>query len=234
MGQTRGQIKTSVRQNLDDAGVSFYSDDDLNESLQDAYDDIAAMSQCICKTVNVQWLGQLSYYNFVTDLGLNDYLATVAIFNYATNMWLRDDLNIRDLDRIRRDWENWIGTPQFWCSSDPNHIAIAPKYGQNDAFGGAFDMFSFDDAFNIGSLGSLGQFKLLYWAQAPRLQTDASTFLMASDVQNLLEFYCTADMLETAEEFSKAQEYWEKYYNSLVDYSSRVKRNNKADLLLRV
>ena len=33
MGQTRGQLKTTIRTNLDDAGVSFYSDDDLNDSL---------------------------------------------------------------------------------------------------------------------------------------------------------------------------------------------------------
>ena len=234
MGQNRGQLKTTVRQNLDDAGVTFYSDDDLNESLQDAYDDIAILSQCICKNKTLQWIGDLSYLNFKEDYGVLDYLATVAIFNYSTNMWLRDDLTIRDLDRIRRDWELWVGTPQFWCTSDPLHIAIAPKYPPAGASPGAFNPLAFSDAFFIGTVSSLGNFKLVYWAQAPVLTGDSSIFLMASDVQNLLEFYTTADMLESAEEFGKASEYWEKYYNSLVEYSARVKRNNKADLLLRV
>lgn len=233
MGQTRGQIKTIVRANLDDSGISFYSETDLNESLQDAYDDIASLSQCICLSVDLDWIGSLSYINFVTDYGLSDYLATVAIFNYSTKRWLRDDLNLRDFDRIRRDWENWIGTPQFWASSDPLHIAVAPKYLATAGGSGSFDYLSFSDAFDIGS-GSIGTFKLLYWAQAPVLASDLSTFLMASDVQNMLEFYATADMLEAAEEFGKAQEYWEKYYNSLMQYSERVKRNNKSDLLLRV
>ena len=84
MGQTRGQLKTTIRTNLDDAGVSFYSDDDLNDSLQDAYDDVVCMSQCVTRTVVLDWISQLTYINFNSDYGLNDYLATVAIFNYAT------------------------------------------------------------------------------------------------------------------------------------------------------
>src|ERR1017187_6984816 len=234
MGQNRGQIKLTVRQNLDDNGVSFYSDDDLNESLQDAYDDIVCMSQCVTKTVTLKWIGSLSYYDFKNDLGLVDYLAPVAIFNYATNRWLRDDLTLRDLDRLRRDWELWIGTPQFWCSSDPAHIAIAPKYQDSGVTPGAFAPLAFSNAFFIGTVSTLSNFKLVYWATAPVLSGDSDNFLTASDVQNLFEFYCTADMLEGAEEFDKASEYWEKYYSSLVEYSSRVKKINRSDLLLRV
>lgn len=233
MGQTRGQIKATVRANLDDAGVSFYSDTDLNESFQDAYDDITVISQCIIKSVDLTWIGDLSYYNFVSDFGVGDYFCTIAIFNYATNRWLRDDLTIRDFDRIRRDWELWVGTPQYWASADPLHIAIAPKYLAQTTTG-SFDSFSFSDAYDIGTTSVVQRFKLLYCASAPTLNNDLNTLLTASDVQNLFEFYVTADMLESAEEYTKAQEFWEKYYNSLNQYAERVKRNNKADLLLRV
>jgi len=231
MGQTRGQIKATVRLNLDDLGISFFSETDFNESFQDAYDDIVSMSQCIAKTVDLAWIGGLTYYNFQQDCGVSDYLATVAIFNYSTKRWLRDDLNLRDFDRLRRDWELWIGTPQYWAPSDPKRIAIAPKY---DTVHGAFAPLAFSSAYFIGGGAGVNAFKLLYWATAPTLISDLSTFLTAADVQNLFEFYVTADQLEAAEEYSKAAEYWEKYYNSLVEYSSRVKRNNKADLLLRV
>ncbi len=233
MGQTRGQLKTTIRINLNDSGVTFWSESDLNDSLQDAYDDIVCLSQCVVKSVTLNWLGNLSYYNFRDDYGITDYLATVAIFNNATNLWLRDDLNLRDLDRLRRDWECWVGTPQFWVTSDPLHIAIAPKYNTLAVLG-AFNPFAFSDAFFIGSSSLVQTFKLVYWAQAPVLLNDSSTFLTASDVQNLFEFYTTADMLEQAQEFTKASEYWDKYYNSLIEYSDRVKVNNKSDLLLRV
>jgi hypothetical protein len=236
MGQTRGQIKTTVRTNLNDSGVTFWSEDDLNDSFQDAYDDVVCLSQCIVKSVVIHWIGDLSYLNFVNDYGISDYLTTVAIFNNSTNLWLRDDLNLRDFDRLRRDWEFWSGTPQFWASSDPLHIAIAPKYPTpTNGTNSVFNASAFSGVFFIGSNATaLGTFKLVYLAQAPALSDDSSTFFTASDVQNLFEFYVTADMLEQAQEFTKATEYWEKYYSSLEEYSDRVKRNNKSDLLLRV
>lgn len=212
MGLNRGQLKTNVRTNLDDEGLgTFYSEDDLNDSLQDAYDDIVVLTQCIPKTVTINWISSLSYYDFSNDCGINDYLATVAIFNNLTNRWLRDDLNLRDFDRLRRDWEIWEGTPQFWAPSDPKRIAIAPRYAL-----------------------SPGSFKLLYWAQAPVLATDSDILLTANDVQNLFEFYCTGDMLEQQQEFTKAAEYWEKYFNSIDEYAQRVKNNSKSDVLLRI
>jgi hypothetical protein len=232
MGLNRGQIKSIVRTNLDDAGISFYNDNDLNESIQDSYDDIACFTQCISKSISLFWQANLSYYNFVS-LGISDYLGTTAIFNSVTNRWLRDDLNLRDFDRLRRDWETWQGTPQFWAPSDPLNIALCPKYIDPNT-GRAFDQYAFSSAFYIGSLNQFGQFKLFYWALAPTLVDDNSTFLIASDMQNLLEFYVTADMLEQAEEFVKAAEYFEKYFNGVQQYAARVKAINKSDLLLRV
>ena len=234
MGQTRGQLKTTIRENLADQNVTFYTDTDLNNSLQDAYDDIACLTQCISKSVTLNWISELSYYDF-KNLGVSDYLGCTAIFNHVTNMWLRDDLTLRDFDRIRRDWELWIGTPQFWAPSDFQRIAVAGKYKLGVASGGAFYGLAFSNAFYIDSgFVGLGTFDLYYWAVAPVLVDDSSTFLIASDMQNLLEFYSTADRLEDAQEFIKANEYWEKYYNGIEQYAARVKQNNKTDLLLRV
>lgn len=212
MGQTRGQLKLTIRTNLDDAGVTFYSETDLDDSFQDCYEDITCLSQCIVKSVTLSWVADLSYLNFVSDYGLIDYLAATAIFNYNTNRWLRDDLNLRDFDKLRTDWELWSGTPQFWATCDPLHIAIAPKYSTDVS----------------------GTFKLVYWALAPVLSSDSDTLLVSSDVQSLFEFYVTADLLEQAQEYSKASEFWQKYYTSLEEYSNRVKRINKSDLLLRI
>jgi hypothetical protein len=213
MGQTRGQLKATVRVNLDDAGITFFSENDLNDSFQDAYDDIVCLTQCIPQVADgLSWLANLCYYNPISDLGVTDYLGVIAIFNYSTNRWLRDDLTLRDFDRIQRNWENWQGTPQYWVSSDPLHFAIAPNYGSVPQ----------------------GLFKLVYCATAPALIDDTSTFLIASDMQDLIEFYTTADMLEQAQEYNKALDYWEKYYEHIDVYATRVKKSNASDLLLRV
>ena len=235
MAKTRGQVKAEVQNNLIELNFNFYSDEDLNNSVQDAYDDITILTQCIQKKITLPWISNLSYYNFTNQLP--DYLGTIAIFNNVTNQWLRDDLSLKDFDRIRRDWENWIGTPLFWAPSDPDRIAIAAKYFGANILYGAFDFASFNNqAFFINNSVqfSLGTFNLFYWALAPMLISDSDTFLIASDKTTALTRYCTADLLEQAQEFNKAQTFWQPYQEDIESYADRVKRNCKSDLLLRV
>lgn len=230
---TLAQIKATVRSNLSDAGVTSYTEVDLNESMQDAYDDIVILSQCITKRVTLTWQNLLSYYDFST-LGVSDYLNTIGIFNNVTNMWLRDDLSLRDFDRVRRDWENGIGSPQFWAPSSPSNVAVMPKYSSTTASAGAFFGGSSSSAYYIGSAGGLGTYILLYSATAPTFTADTDVPLIAVDVQVLLEYYVTADMLEQFEEFTKAGEFWLKYTTDIEEYAQRVKLNNRSDLLLRI
>lgn len=229
---TRSQLKDDLRINLADVGITFFSEEDLEDSIQDAYDDIVSLTQCIQKNVTLSWIPNLVYYNFKSLLA--DYLGTTAIFNTQTNMFLRDDLNLRNLDQLRRDWEMWVGAPQYWVSSDPDNIVIVPHY-IGSFTNGAFFSGAFSSAFFInGATASVGTYKLFYWATAPVLSADSDSFLLAADFEDLLEFYVTGDMLEQAEEFTKASEYWDKYYNGVTAYKDRVKRVNKSDLLLRI
>lgn len=247
MGKTRGDIKAEVQNNLIELNFNFYSDLDLNNSIQDAYDDIVILTQCIQKKVTLHWVSNLNYYNFTNILP--DYLGTIAIFNNVTNQWLRDDLNLKDFDRIRRDWETWIGPPMFWAPSDCDRIAVAAKYlGGNPipvppiTVPGAFDKYSFyEGAFWTETVipqppipPDLGTFNLHYWVTAPPLISDSDTFLIANDMTTALTRYCTADLLEQAQEYNKAQSFWQPYLVDIDEYSDRVKRNCKSDLLLRI
>jgi hypothetical protein len=247
MSKTRAQIKGDIQTNLTDLNINFYSDTDLNNSVQDAYDDIVSLTQCIQKQVTLPWKSKLSYYNH-KKLLVSDYLGTIAIFNNVTNQWLRDDLSLKDFDRIRRDWETWIGTPLFWAPSDPDNIAVCPKYVGADPIPvppiivpGVFDDDSYFNSFVIEQaipqppiLPDIGTYTLYYWATAPVLTSDSDTFLIADDKETLLSQYSTADLLEQAQEFNKAGSFWQPYTQDIEDYADRVKRNCKADLLLRV
>lgn len=237
MGKTRGQIKADIKDNLAELNLDFYSDDDINQSIQDAYDDIAVLTQCIQKPVTLNWISNLSYYNFQLRYQVSDYLGTIAIFNNLSNLWLRDDLSLKDFDRIRRDWENWIGTPIFWAPSDPQNIAICPKMLGAALTYGAFDGGSFlNSAYYVNNSAevNIGSFILYYWATAPTLVTDNDVLLIASDQGTTITQYCTADLLEQCQEFNKAQSYWRPYFENIDEYADRVKRNCKADLLLRL
>lgn len=230
---TRGELKTTVRTNLADAAITFYSENDLDDSIQDAYDDIVAMSKCILKKVtSLTFEPYLSYYDF-SEFGIADYMGTVAIFNNTTKRWLVDDCSLKDFDRMRRDWEKWTGQPQFWAPSDPERIAIVPK-STGTITSGAFSQIAFTDDYYISSITGTGTFDLYYWAIAPTLTSDSDTFLISSNMQVLLEYYVTGDLIEQATEYTKALGWWTKYYPTLEDYTERVSRINKSDLLLRV
>lgn len=212
MGYTRASLRDVIQVNLAEKGLStgFFSVDELNESIQDAYNEVVAKSYCLIKNTTLNFVNDTNYYAFLS-LGVADYMGTVGIFNNNTNRWLFDNITARDLDRLRRDWETWYGQPLFWCQHSLKYIIITPKL-----------------------LTATGNFKLHYYAFAPTLTSDSDTFLIADDMQTLLELYCTADLLETAEEASKAIIWWDQYFGNLNKYKTRCIDQARSDLLFRV
>lgn len=208
---TFAEIRDDIRSNLDDAGVIHFTSDDVIDSLQDAYDDIAFQSRCIIKSVSLNFLTE-PYIDMA--FWVEDFLAATAIFNKNTNRWLLDCLTIRDFDKVRTDWEVWQGTPLFWAHANFHILALVPTYSAVPTQG----------------------FDLYYAAKAPTIQTatiSTDTPLIDVDMQDLLTNYCTADLLEQDEEYVKAGEFWKLYIDTLEDYTNRVQRRARRDLLVR-
>ncbi len=201
---TFSDVKLNVRANLDDAGVTFYSLDDLIDSIQDAYDDISFQAKNIIKKTQISFKTS-PYYDFSI---LEDFIQTIAIFNNNTNRFLKDNLSLRDFDKLRSDWEIWSAIPEWFCPADLKMNVIVPYYG-------TVPLYKFD---------------LYYAAQAPTLN-DSDIPLIKNDSQKLLEWYSTADMLEQAEEYTKALPYWNLYIEHLDLYKEEVQLSAKRDLL---
>jgi hypothetical protein len=220
MGITLGQQITNIQINLGGAGVTYYTVEEIANSIQDAYNEIAALVLYNVKKVTLNWPAYINFFDFVNYFGVTDYLGTIAIFNNSTDQFLRDDVQLRDFDRLRRDWEWWSGTPQFWAPHSPQYIAITPSYPPNTA-------------------GLT--FVLYYYAQSPiivgepidPINNDA-TFLIASDMDDIIEFYTTADLLETAEEPNKAVSWWKHYLDHIVQYKERSHALAKYELLMKI
>jgi hypothetical protein len=204
------QLKTDTRINLNDSGVLNFSVQDLDDSMQDAYDDIVSLTQCIIKKTTLNWTGQLSYYDFGSLIAEGDYLAVIAIRNNVNNEWLDDNKNMRDFDMMGVDWELRSGTPLWWAVLNFKYTAIYPRY-----------------------INSSGNFDLYYWATAP-LIINSENPLIAPDFQDLLTKYSTMDLLESFEEFSKASIFWNDYNTHIEKYRERVKNLAKTDLLIRI
>lgn len=208
---TRAQLRAILKVNLAESGITNgqFNDDEINDSIQDAYNEIVKSTYCIIKTTNVNFVNNCTYYDFVA-LGVTDYMGCIAIFNNNTNWWLRDDIQLRDYQRLRRDWETWNGQSQFWAGHSLKYVALAPKL-----------------------LTAVGYMVLTYWAFAPIL-TDSDTPLVASDMQSLFEYYCMGDLLDGADEPMKAADWWKQYKTNIPKYKERCKNLAKAQLLLRV
>lgn len=209
---TRAELRANIRVNLEDAGVLYYTDEEINDSMQDAYNEICSKTRCLVHKSIIGWTSELNYWDFTpTGFNLDRYMGTVAIYNHASNLWLRDDVNIRDLHRIRRDWELWRGQPQFWTPHSLQFIVVCP-------------------CLQVG----VGQFDLWYYQAAPQFVSDTDVPVIAADMHSLFEFYCTGDLLETAEETGKAQRWRLDYATNLEEYKERCHNLAKSQLLLRV
>jgi hypothetical protein len=205
-------LRSNVRANLQDFSIGFFDDETINQLINDGYQEVASRCRCIIKSAQLQQIARNPYYDFI-KLGVSDYLGVIGIFNQDTQFWLRDDISIRDYDRLRRNWEIWTGQPQFWTPHSLQYVAIAP---------------------NLTITTYRNLFTVWYWAQAPQLINDTDVPLIATDKQTMLEFYATAECLEDAKEFNKATDYWAMYEEDIPEYKTRCINLAKADMLQRI
>lgn len=209
---TLQQMRLNVRANLADANITYYQDGEINTALQNAYNYTVAKALAYVKPVTLNWPANTIYYDFTqSPFNLTDYIGVHAILNNNTQWYLRDDVSRRDLDRIRRDWELWTGNAQFWCPHSLRFVIIVP--------------------YNTTAVGTM---QLWYYAQAPTFRGDSDSPIIAPDFHKHLEERATADMLEGAEEVSKAQYWWDQFWPSFEEFKARCENQAKNDLLLRV
>jgi len=198
----RDQIAAKIRHNLNDMGVSYYSGTDVNDSIQDGYDEVAVYCECIEKTAQLNFQNDITYYDL--SVLIPDYYRTVRIFSYNINQFLELNLE-RENFGYSDDWELSQGSARDYLIKGPKYIGISNR-----------------------SSNSTGNFKIWYKAQAEILK-GTSTPRIDSKFQLLLENYGTADLLEQNQEFTKANVYWSQYNKGLEDYRFKIQLLSKSD-----
>lgn len=201
---TRDQIATNVKSNLDSNGLDYFGIDEINNSIQDAYDDIAVVSGCIQKVATLPWQANVTYYDLVDEI--NDFFAIVAAYNNNNNQWMNFQ-GLLTFDKVRQDWELWEGEPLFGAVLGPRKVTFVPR--KSTASGNA---------------------TLYYRATAPTLAGSTAP-LVHLDCHELLEWYATGDLFDQAQEFTKADGWWSQYFSSLLQYRTRVGRLAQSDYL---
>lgn len=199
---TRDQIAARVRFNLNDVGITFYSANDINDSLQDGYHETVALARTIESTATVNFTANLSYYNLSSLI--SDYIHVIGIYNNSSGQWL-DYLLLKLLQETDARWETKIGQPKFFTVLDDSYIAIYPK-----------------PATTVGSM------LVMYKAMANTL-SGATTPTVPDFHQVVLEEYSTMDLLEQAEEFTKAGIWMGEYFEEIGQLQSQMNNRNMTD-----
>jgi len=191
------QLITNVQRNLDDLGSNFYDPtNDILPSLQDGYNLVAALTESIETYVSVPFQSGLVYYDF--SKYIPNYLRIFGIYNNNINRWMYPT-SMLELYRIRDNWELGAGDPYWFLPIDYHTVALFPV-----------------QAVGVGSM------TVMFKATADTLVNSTTNFpQLPQEHGNVLEFYSTDDLLDEAQEWSKA-----------LDYSNLM--DNKIESILKV
>lgn len=185
----RDDIAARVRFNLNDAGITWYSADDINDSIQDGYDEVVALTRCKESSGNVTFVSGLTYYKI--DDTLTDYLHPIGIYNNNNDRWL-DHVPLKLFVSLDEKWEIATGEPTHFNVVDFRYIALFPRPATASS-----------------------NMTIFYKASADTLGASTTPSIPTSH-QLILEQYATMDLLEQAEEYTKAS-LWMTDYKSQRD-----------------
>ena len=204
---SRDAVLARVRENLNDAGY-FYSSDDFEDSIQDAYDEIVALAGALPKAVAINTVASKTYYDLRTLIP--DFVALRGIYNARIRRWLIPK-SMRWFETQRDDWELQTGEPEYFATVNYKYVAIYPRLAT-----------------------ASGQYYVFYYASADTLSGSDVPQLITSAGEKALEYYVTADLYEQAEEWVKASEYWTLYVEEFSKVSDVRKNLRLPDFVDRL
>lgn len=201
----RDQISAKVRRNLNDLGITYYRETDINESLQDCYDEVAVYCECIEKVTNIKLLPNTTYYNMWQIVP--DYYRVIRMFSSQINGMLEINSDRTELN-YRIDWELTNASARNVMILGPEFLGISGRFTDPN---------------------TLRDVKMWYKAQAPKFTAGTDIPKINLKYQILLEHYSTADLLEQNQEYKKAQLYWNQYEKLLNEYRDKIQLLSRAD-----
>lgn len=193
---TRLELKSRILDNVKDPNQIYWTDDKINLSIQDGYDEIVLETECIEGMYTLNSTPGLIYYDLY-DLIPNFWKLT-RIYNNQTNRWL----TIYDqqvLNRVYFSWEQSTNTPWYGYIVDYRYFGFFPHANSSQTF------------------------DIYYKLCKDVLLSDSQQIQIQPAHIKVLETWCTADLLESVQEFSKAQVFWQDYNMELERFKAHVR-----------
>ncbi len=198
---TRLDVKNDISAHLNDA--VFYTDTDLNESIQDGYNESVLLTRAIEKRYTLNLIANLVYYKLTTYM--TDLYSVTQIFLQEHRRWLIPKSQ-NWLDRhYKENWELAIGSPIYFTIVNYERIGICPHPA---AAAGSLDIY--------------------YKASAPTMTSDTNVFDIPN-ADHVMQKYVITDLLAQAQEFTKASGYYKKYIDQIKQVNNRIGQRNFPD-----
>lgn len=195
-GELRNEVQTRLAE--DTTNPVFWSDADVDEAINDGYEEMSDVAEWYERGANIPLLSQVRYYDLRTALGGDTFLSPRRCFNPLTNWWLKPS-EPRDMDfHTYRRWEINLGMPQKIFMRGLFYLGIFPL--QN---------------------GDTGLMRFYYTAMPPALVNDSDEPGFPSEFQRGLVQYALFDLYAQDRETQKAMIHWQQYIEieqQFVDY----------------
>lgn len=181
----------------------YYTDQDLNDSIQDGLDEICAFTGAIWKSAVLPFTQYTTYYDLLTLLP--DYIGVYAIFNRVIKRFLIPS-SLKKFNDSRVDWDTAYGTPIYFAPINHRYVAIYRK----------------------PSVTNYGDMVVFYRAAAPTL-VDGTAIPLPDEHLTCLESYNIVDLWEQAQEFTKASNYFKAYMEDLDELRILMRNQRNSD-----
>src|SRR5688572_4798266 len=102
---TFSEIRTEVRRRLDEVNANFWSDDDVNQAINDGYAELSDASEWNEASATITLYANQVYYNAST-LTNTEFLSVRACQNPTTKWWLEPSDTLYLDAHVHTRWES--------------------------------------------------------------------------------------------------------------------------------
>jgi hypothetical protein len=124
---TFGEMQSITRTKLYEASATFWTDDDIKDAINDAYEEIADATEFYERQATIPLLSGRTYFDLTSILEDDTFLSPRRGWETATSRWY-EPTNMRDLDEHTYvQWELTQGAPRMYFLRGNWWLGVWPK-----------------------------------------------------------------------------------------------------------
>ena len=203
------EMQAEVRVRIDEATANFWSDADIQDSLNEGYMEISDATEWYERKANVPMWKNRTYFD-MRELLPDTYLAAKRCQNNTTDHWLVPT-TIRAQDKIYAQWERTSGEPEYFFTRGIYWIGFYPKPDDDN-----------------------GSARLYYSALPPAMSSDTDEPQIPEEYHMGIVAYAVYDLLAQDAETQKALQWfaeYQMYESNLNEYVSGRLKKDKVNIV---